>query len=337
MESLNVKVENEKLNNRYAKVIKEKFAEKRKAKADFEEETSRFNRVSKPTNVVLNLIFGLIAAMCIIPFLFVAIISLTSEQYIKTNGYSFFPKEWSLEAYKFIFSSGSTILRSYGITIIVTIAGTILGVLVMAMFAYAISRRSFAYRGFFTKLMVVPMLFSGGMVANYLVITRFLGLKNNILALILPLCVSSFNIIILRTFFKTSVPEAILESAKIDGASEWLTFLKIVLPVSIPGIATISLFLMLGYWNDWFNAMLYIDKTSLMPLQYILIRIDTSMEFLASNAAALGSNAASIVASMPKETAKMAIVVISTLPIIVTYPFFQRYFINGLTVGAVKE
>ena len=219
-------------------------------------------------------------------------------------GIHFSQKSGALGAYEFIFSSGSTILKSYGVTIVITIVGTILGVLVMSMFAYAISRRSFAYRGFFTKLMVIPMLFTGGMVANYLVITRFLGLKNNLLALILPICVSSFNIIILRTFFKTSVPEAILESAKIDGASEWRTFLRIVIPISTPGIATIALFLMLGYWNDWFNAMLYIDKTALMPLQYILIRIDTSMEFLASNAAALGANAASVVASMPKKQLK---------------------------------
>ena len=335
MESIKVKVEKDNKKS-FLVSLKEKLDDRKKSKAE-SEEINRFNRVSKPTNFILNIIFGLIAAMCIIPFLFVTIISLTSEEYIRTNGYSFFPKEWSLDAYEFIFSSGSTILRSYGITIIITIVGTVLGVLVMSMFAYAISRRSFAYRGFFTKLMIVPMLFSGGMVASYLVITRFLGLKNSLLALILPLCVSSFNIIILRTFFKTSVPEAILESAKIDGASEWRTFLKIVIPISTPGIATIALFLMLGYWNDWFNAMLYIDKTALMPLQYILIRIDTSMEFLASNAAALGANAASVVASMPKETAKMAIVVISTLPIIVAYPFFQRYFVNGLTIGAVKE
>ena len=333
-----IKIKSENVNKKGILVfLKEKVDERKRSKAESEEEINRFNRVSKPTNVILNIIFGLIAAMCIIPFLFVTIISLTSEEYIKANGYSFFPKEWSLGAYEFIFSSGSTILKSYGVTIVITIVGTILGVLVMSMFAYAISRRSFAYRGFFTKLMVIPMLFSGGMVANYLVITRFLGLKNNLLALILPICVSSFNIIILRTFFKTSVPEAILESAKIDGASEWRTFLRIVIPISTPGIATIALFLMLGYWNDWFNAMLYIDKTALMPLQYILIRIDTSMEFLASNAAGLGAHAASGVASMPKETAKMAIVVISTLPIIVAYPFFQRYFVNGLTIGAVKE
>ena len=175
------------------------------------------------------------------------------------------------------------------------------------------------------------------MVASYLVVTRFLGLKNTIWALILPMCVSSFHIIILRTFFKTSVPDAIIESAKIDGASEWRLFLRIVLPISLPGIATIGLFLTLGYWNDWFNAMLYIDEPNLIPLQYLLIRLENSMEFLANNATSLGANAIEATKSMPKDTAKMAIVVISTLPIIFAYPFFQRYFVNGLTIGAVKE
>ena len=175
------------------------------------------------------------------------------------------------------------------------------------------------------------------MVASYLVVTRFLNLKNTIWALILPMCVSSFHIIILRTFFKTSVPDAIIESAKIDGASEWRLFLRIVLPISLPGIATIGLFLTLGYWNDWFNAMLYIDEPNLIPLQYLLIRLENSMEFLANNATSLGANAIEATKNMPKDTAKMAIVVISTLPIIFAYPFFQRYFVNGLTIGAVKE
>ena len=330
-----IKIEQQKESK--VKALKSKMSDRRKSKKEEQEDTvSRFNRVSKPTNFILNIIFALISAACIIPFIFVLIISFTSEDYIKTNGYSFLPKEWSFEAYEYIFSSSASIINSYGITIFVTVTGTVLGVLVMAMFAYAISRRSFAYRGFFTKLIFIPMLFSGGMVSSYLVITKFLGLKNSLLALILPICVSSFNIIILRTFFKTSVPEAILESAKIDGASEWRTFLKIVLPISIPGIATISLFA-LGYWNDWFNAMLYIDEGALMPLQYILIRIEKSVEFLATNASALGSNTTSIAATLPKETSKMAIVVISTLPIIITYPFFQRYFVSGLTIGAVKE
>lgn len=310
---------------------------KRKKAKEPVEENSKFNSISKGTNVVLNILFIILAALCIIPFVFVLIISLTSEQALQANGYRFWPQEWSLGAYKYIFSSGSQIMRAYGITIIVTVSGTLLGLAIMSMYGYALSRKSFAYRKFFTKLIFIPMLFSGGMVSSYLVVTRFLGLKNKILALILPMCVSSFNIIILRTFFKTTVPDAIVESAKIDGASEWKLFLKIVLPISLPGIATIALFLTLGYWNDWFNAMLYIDDNSLMPLQYLLIRIESSIEFLANNAALMGANALEASANMPKDTAKMAIVVITTLPIIFAYPFFQRYFVNGLTIGAVKE
>ena len=207
----------------------------------------------------------------------------------------------------------------------------------MTTYAYALSRRNFEFKGFYIKLIFIPMLFSGGMVSSYLVVTRFLGLKNNILALILPICVSSFNIIILRTFFKTTIPDAIVESAKIDGASEFLLFRKIVLPISLPAIATIALFLTLGFWNDWFNAMLYIDKNSLIPLQYLLIKLETSIEFLINNSSALGTVAVQEAAKMPRETIKMAIVVISTLPIVCAYPFFQQYFVSGLTVGAVKE
>ena len=221
--------------------------------------------------------------------------------------------------------------------VVVTISGTLLGLIIMSTYAYALSRRSFAYRKFFTKLIFIPMLFSGGMVSSYLVMVNFLHLKNNILALILPLCVSSFNIIILRTFFKTSVPEAVIESARIDGASELKLFIKIVLPIAIPGIATIGLFLTLAYWNDWFNAMLYIEEPNLIPLQYMLIKIETSMEFLVKNAASIGASAIEASKNMPTETLKMAIVVITTLPIMFAYPFFQKYFVNGLTIGAVKE
>ncbi|WP_373205782.1 MULTISPECIES: carbohydrate ABC transporter permease [Clostridium] len=287
--------------------------------------------------MILNVLFGILAAVCIVPFLFVLIISLTSESSLQANGYRFWPEEWSLEAYKYIFESGSNIIRAYGVTIVVTITGTILGLIIMTTYAYALSRKNFAYRKFFTKLIFIPMLFSGGMVSSYLVVTRFLGLKNNILALILPICVSSFHIIILRTFFKTTVPDAIIESAKIDGASEFLLFLRIVLPISLPAIATIALFLTLGFWNDWFNAMLYIDKNSLIPLQYLLIKLETSIEFLVNNSQSIGLNATEAVSKMPKETVKMAIVVITTLPIIFAYPFFQKYFVSGLTVGAVKE
>lgn len=304
---------------------------------EVEEAPNRFNSISKPTNTILNIMFLIIAAVCIVPFLFVLMVSFTSEASLQVNGYRFWPEEWSLEAYKYIFKSGSNIIRAYGITIIVTITGTILGLIIMTTFAYALSRKNFAYRKFFTKLIFIPMLFSGGMVSSYLVVTKFLGLKNNILALILPICVSSFHIIILRTFFKTSVPDAIVESAKIDGASEFVLFMKVVLPISLPGIATIALFLTLGFWNDWFNAMLYIDNNSLIPVQYLLIKLETSMEFLINNSNTMGVSATEAVAKMPKETVKMAIVVITTIPIIFAYPFFQKYFVSGLTIGAVKE
>ena len=289
------------------------------------------------TNIIANIILAVSAIACVFPFIFVIIISLTSEQSLLEHGYSIFPKEWSLDAYKYLLQSGGALAQSYMVTIVVTILGTIINVSMVSSYAYAISRKGFKYRRQFTFLVFFTMLFGGGMVPSYIVMTQVLGLKNTIWALILPLAFNSFNIIVMRTFFQKSVPDSIIESARIDGASEFRIFTKIVIPLAIPGIATIALFSTLAYWNDWFNAMLYIDKTALMPLQYILIRIDTSMEFLASNAAALGANAASVVASMPKETAKMAIVVISTLPIIVAYPFFQRYFVNGLTIGAVKE
>ena len=308
-----------------------------KEQNEAEDHSNKFNSISKKTNMILNVLFGILAALCIVPFLFVLIISLTSESSLQANGYRFWPEEWSLEAYKYIFESGSNIIRAYGVTIVVTITGTILGLIIMTTYAYALSRKNFAYRKFFTKLIFIPMLFSGGMVSSYLVVTRFLGLKNNILALILPICVSSFHIIILRTFFKTTVPDAIIESAKIDGASEFLLFLRIVLPISLPAIATIALFLTLGFWNDWFNAMLYIDKNSLIPLQYLLIKLETSIEFLVNNSQSIGLNATEAVSKMPRETVKMAIVVITTLPIIFAYPFFQKYFVSGLTVGAVKE
>ena len=311
--------------------------EKKPKKVNEMEQESKSNRVSKPVNVLITILFLLLALACVVPFLFVIIISLTSEESLRLNGYRFIPDEWSLEAYKHILSSGGDILRAYGVSILVTISGTLLGLIIMSTYAYALSRRSFAYRKFFTKLIFIPMLFSGGMVSSYLVMVNFLHLKNNILALILPLCVSSFNIIILRTFFKTSVPEAVIESARIDGASELKLFIKIVLPIAIPGIATIGLFLTLAYWNDWFNAMLYIEEPNLIPLQYMLIKIETSMEFLVKNAASIGASAIEASKNMPTETLKMAIVVITTLPIMFAYPFFQKYFVNGLTIGAVKE
>lgn len=296
-----------------------------------------YNRIKKPTNILFNIILAALSLFCIIPFIFVMIISVTDEATLAVNGYRFLPEKLSLYAYEYILNAGSSILHSYGITILVTVLGTVIGLFLTGTYAYALSRKTYAYRKFFTTVITIPMLFGGGMVANYLVISKFLMLKDTIWALILPLCLNTFNVIVLRTFFKTSIPDAVVESAKIDGASEWRLFFQIVIPMALPGLATIGLFLTLGYWNDWFNAMMYLDGKDIMPLQYLLIQIENSIDFLASNQSMMGINGIQAAAALPKETIKMAIVVISTLPVIFAYPFFQRYFINGLTIGAVKE
>lgn len=316
-------------------VNREKRKEEKRIKK-LETEGSKYNQIKKSTNVLFNIILGLLSFFAIIPFIFVIIISFTDEKSLAMNGYHFIPEKLSTYAYQYIISAGESIIRSYGVTIFVTVVGTIIGVLLTATYAYALSRKTYAYRKFFTMVITVPMLFSGGMVANYLVVTKFLMLKDTIWALILPLCLNTFNVIVLRTFFNTSIPDAVVESAKIDGASEWRLFFKIVIPMALPGLATIGLFLTLGYWNDWFCAMMYLDGKELMPLQYLLIQIETSIDWLASNKAMIGIDGIQAAANLPKETIKMAIVVISTLPIVFAYPFFQRYFINGLTIGAVK-
>lgn len=296
-----------------------------------------YNQVKKSTNVVLNAILTIMSLVSILPFIFVVIISLTDEETLVMNGYRFIPEKLSLYAYEYIINAGENILRSYGVTIIVTVVGTVIGLLLTGTYAYALSRKTYAFKKFFTTVITIPMLFSGGMIANYLIVTKVLMLKDTIWALILPLCLNTYNVIVLRTFFKTTIPDSVVESAKIDGATEWTLFFKIVIPMAMPGLATIGLFLTLGYWNDWFNAMMYIDSQNLIPLQYLLIKMESSIDWLASNKSMMGASGYQVAAQMPKETIKMAIVVISTLPIIFAYPFFQRYFVNGLTVGAVKE
>ncbi|SFB54598.1 putative aldouronate transport system permease protein [Cohnella sp. OV330] len=295
-----------------------------------------FHQASPGWNIVFNLIAGIFAFLCVFPFVFVVIISFTEEKTLATDGYRIIPKAWSLDAYQYIFKTGDTLLRSYGVTILVTVIGTVVSLLLISLYAYAVSRRSFAYRRFFSLFAIFTMLFSGGMIPTYIVVTQLLGLKDSIWALILPLALNAFYIMILRTFYITGIPDAIIESGKIDGAGEFRIFSTIVLPLSLPGLATIGLFSTLGYWNDWFNALLYIDDPNKVPLQAMLMRIESSMQFIQQNSAN-GSISLEVLQSMPQDTARMAMVVLATVPIIFAYPFFQRYFVQGLTVGGVKE
>jgi len=295
-----------------------------------------FHRLSPIANFFSALGVGLFSILCVFPFLFVVIISFTDEAALSKNGYSVFPEKWSLEAYRYVFLTGEQLFRSYGVTAFVTLVGTIVSLVFISLFAYAISRRSFKYRNFFSFFAFFTMLFNGGLVPTYIVVTQLLGLKDSVWALILPLAVNAFYIMIMRTFFTISVPESLIEAGKIDGASEFGIFVKLVLPLSLPGLATIGLFSTLGYWNDWFNALLYIDNPNLVPLQSMLMRIETSMQFLLQNASNPSVNVG-LLQSLPQDSSRMAMVVLATGPIVLAYPFFQRYFVQGLTVGAVKE
>ncbi|EPA8132514.1 carbohydrate ABC transporter permease [Enterococcus faecalis] len=294
------------------------------------------HQFGRKANVVSNLLLGILAISCIFPLFFVIIISLTSEQSILMNGYSLWPKDWSLQGYHYLATMKGQLLQSLLITFIVTIFGTVVNVFFTSTYAYAISRPNFQYRRFFTIFALLSMLFSPGLVPSYIVVSTMLHLKDTIWALILPLALSPFNIILMRTFFKRTVSESIIESARIDGASELRIFLQIVLPLALPGIATISIFAALRYWNDWFHALLYVQSDYLMPLQYLLMKIQSNIDYMSQNAT-IGANLAESMGAMPKEATRMAMVVISTVPIACIYPFFQKYFVKGLTIGGVKE
>ena len=302
---------------------------KKKKQKEVLEGFEKFNRVSKPTNAVLHVIFILAALACVVPVLLVVAISFSAEESIQQYGYSFIPKIVSLEGYAYLVTQGKMILRALGISLFVTVVGTVLGVLLTTLMGYVLSRPTYKLKGFLTMVVFIPMVFNGGLVSTYVVVTQFLGLKNSIWALILPLCVSSFNVIICRTFFQTTVPESLIESAKMDGATQLKIFFSVVLPISLPVLATIGLFLSFAYWNDWYQSLLY-------SLQALLNAILTNIQVLAKNAAAMGASQAEVLANMPQESARMAIVVCIVLPIACAYPYFQKYFISGLTVGAVK-
>ncbi|WP_071130894.1 carbohydrate ABC transporter permease [Enterococcus timonensis] len=298
----------------------------------------RFRSFNPAVNLVFNIVIALFAISCVLPFFFVIVISLTSESALANYGYQFWPKEFSIEAYRYIFQGAMSarILRALGVTVFITVVGTVVNSTMTSLYAYVISRSNFPFRRFFTVFALITMLFSPGMVAQYLVVTNLLQLKDTVWALILPGALGPFNILVMRTFFKKTVPDSIIESARIDGATEMKIFTKIVLPLAVPGIATISLFASLGYWNDWFNALLYIQNANLVPLQFLLMKIQNNLDYLAKNPD-MASQISGSIANLPSESARMAIVVLATLPIALTYPFFQRFFVGGLTIGGVKE
>ncbi len=291
---------------------------------------------SKKEKILFNsigvILVSFVAILCVLPFIMVLSGSFSSEDSIYKYGYQLIPPEFSIDAYQMLFNNPETIINAYMVTIGVTVLGTIVGLFLTAMTAYVLQRKDFKYRNFFALYIYFTTLFSAGLVPWYLLIYKYLHLKDSYLALILPLLMNVFYIIIMRNFMK-SIPEAIVESAKIDGANEFIIFIRLVIPMSKPALATVGLFIAMGYWNDWYNAMLFIQDSKKYPLQYFLTKLINSLEFMK---VAMAANAKVATENMPTQSFKLATTVVVTGPIVLLYPFLQKYFIKGITIGAVK-
>ena len=285
---------------------------------------------------ILSAILLLYTIFCAMPILLVFIGAVTDEKTLATEGFSYFPSKFSLDGVSSVLKYGKQLFVSYGVTIFVTVAGTALGLFVMSMLAYSLSRRDFRMRSFLSIYILIPMLFSGGQLSSYIIYTSTYHLKDNLLLLILPLCVSTMNIIILRTYVQSSIPEELIDSARIDGAGEYRTFFQIVFPLMKPAMAAVGFMMATVYWNDWQNALLYITSDNKKPLQLLLVNIQKSIEFLLNNSNVPASARAAMGGNIPQYSATMATVVVVIAPIMVVYPFFQKYFVKGLTVGSVK-
>lgn len=282
---------------------------------------------------LIHLVMIMFSIFCIIPFVAVLSISFSDEAAIGEHGYSLLPQGFSTQAYEYILKTPETILRAYGVTILVCIIGTLLSLLVMSLCAYPLSRKDFKYRNSVSFYIFFTMLFNGGLVPTYIWVSKYLNLGDTFWVLFLPIIVSPWYLLLLRTFFQT-IPHEIIESAVIDGASEMTIYSKLIMPLSKPALATVGLFTVLGFWNDWFRGLLYIENPDLVTLQYMLYRMMANIQEL-QNAMMAGMVDVNI-ADLPNESARMAMCVLAAGPMIFIFPFFQKYFVKGLTVGSVK-
>ena len=292
----------------------------------------RRKKKKEPATVLAHIVFLFLGICCILPMLLVVVISFSSSKSITEIGYTLFPMEWSLGAYQFIFKEPSSLVNAYGVTIFNTAVGASLGLLLSSMMAYALARRNYRFRTFFSFIVFFTMIFSAGMIPQYYVYTKWFQLRDSLLAVILPTLVSGWNVVLLRTFFY-DIPGEVLESGVMDGCSEFKLYWKVAMPMMKPGLATVGLLLVLGYWNEWNRTMIYIDSSSKFNLQYMLYRLLKNTEEILKDAqAGMGLGAIDFVS----DTAKMAMAILAAGPMMFVFPFFQKYFIRGLSTGAVK-
>ena len=278
----------------------------------------------------------ILAIVCILPIILIIVASFTDETTLLANGYRFFPQKYGLEAYVYLLKQSVMMLRAYKISILVTVIGTLASLVLSTTFAYPLSRKDFKYRNIFSFLVFFTMLFSGGIVPSYMMWTKFFHIKDTIWALIIPsYLMNAFNILLIRNYYSNNIPDALVEAARIDGASEFLTFRRVIVPLSVPVIATVGLFTGLAYWNDWINGLYYINDPGLYSIQNLLIRLMNNIQYLNSGAAA-GIVSGGTTGALPSTSVRMAIAVVGVIPVVAAYPFLQKYLIRGTVIGAVK-
>ena len=287
----------------------------------------------KGWNIAANIVLVVLCVLALAPFLLLIIASLTDETVAMTQGYSYFPEKWSTMAYEYIGSQAAKLGRAYLMTIVVTVIGTAVGVLITALLGYMLSNPELPGRKWLNLYVVFTMLFNGGLVPTYIMYVKTFAIKNTIFGLLVPnLLCSAFLVMLVRNYFENSIPRELYEAARIDGASEFQTLFQVALPLSTPILATVGLMMGLAYWNDWQNGLYYLSDASahLKTIQNLLNDINENIAYLASDSTAVGGM------DMPTQTARMAIAVVGILPVLVIYPFFQKYFAKGITMGAVK-
>lgn len=288
---------------------------------------------SKTFNTAATIILTVLVIITLLPILLIVIASFTKESALLQNGYSYLPQEWSLDAYIYILKQGGTILRAYGISILVTVVGTVLSVLITTTLAYPMSKQSFRFSGPLSFFVFFTMLFSGGIVPSYIMWTNVFHIKNTIWALIIPnYLVTAFNVILVKNFYANNIPHELIEAAELDGATEMTIFVRLIFPMARPVVATVSLFTALCYWNDWTNGLYYVDSQKLYSVQLLLMKIMNNIEALKANANLAGAAAV----ALPGTSVRMAIAFVGILPILLLYPFVQKYLVEGVVIGAVK-